>query len=46
MSFHLTAENIRIDDNHILRAKLKDADGNWHDAEIDLNNHLGNDNGL
>ena len=45
MSFHLTAEDIRIDDNHMLRARLRNADGDLCDAEIDLNNHLGNNEG-
>ncbi|KAF2797568.1 Cyanovirin-N [Melanomma pulvis-pyrius CBS 109.77] len=45
MSFHLSAEDIRIDDNHILRARLQNIDGDWCDAEIDLDNHLGNNEG-
>ncbi|KAK7186420.1 hypothetical protein DPSP01_013101 [Paraphaeosphaeria sporulosa] len=47
MTFHYSAEegSIRVDDNHILRARLQRADGEWQDAEIDLNNHIGNDNG-
>jgi hypothetical protein len=46
MGFHYSAEDIRIDDGHILRARLQKADGEWNDAEIDLNNHIGNDNGI
>jgi hypothetical protein len=46
MSFHYSAEDIRVDDGHILRARLQRGDGEWQDAEIDLNNHIGNDNGL
>lgn len=45
MTFHHSAEDIRIDDGHILRARLQRADGEWNDSEIDLNNHIGNDNG-
>jgi hypothetical protein len=45
MSFHYSAEDIRIDDGHILRARLQRGDGEWQDAEIDLNQHIGNDNG-
>ncbi|KAH8727722.1 Cyanovirin-N [Phaeosphaeriaceae sp. PMI808] len=45
MSFHYSAQNIRIDDGHILRARLQRADGEYNDAEIDLNNFIGNDNG-
>ncbi|KAF2703796.1 Cyanovirin-N [Pleomassaria siparia CBS 279.74] len=46
MSFHLSAEDIRVDDNHILRARLQSVDGEWRDAEIDLDNHLGNTEGM
>ena len=45
MSFHYSAEDIRVEDNHILKARLQRADGEWQDSEIDLNNFLGNDNG-
>ena len=45
MSFHYSAEDIRVDDGHILRARLQRADGEWNDAEIDLDNFIGNDNG-
>lgn len=46
MTFHYSAEDIRVDDGHILRARLQRGDGEWQDAEIDLNNHIGNDNGI
>lgn len=45
MSFHLSAEDIEVDDGHILRAKLQNGDGDTVDAEIDLNHFIGNDNG-
>ncbi|KAJ4295453.1 hypothetical protein N0V90_007465 [Kalmusia sp. IMI 367209] len=45
MTFHFSAEEIRVEDNHILKARLQRADGEWQDAEIDLNNHIGNENG-
>lgn len=45
MTFHYSAEDIRVEDNHILKARLQRADGEWNDAEIDLDNHIGNDNG-
>ncbi|KNG50460.1 cyanovirin-n family protein [Stemphylium lycopersici] len=45
MTFYHTAEDIHIDDGHVLKARLQKADGEWEDAEIDLNNHIGNDNG-
>jgi hypothetical protein len=48
MAFHLSAEEdtIYIDDGHILRARLRNNDGDYVDAEIHLNNHLGNENGF
>jgi hypothetical protein len=45
MSFYYSAEDIRIDDGHILRARLQTADGEWNDSEIDLNQHVGNVDG-
>jgi len=46
MSFHHSAQNIRVDDGHILRATLTNGEGEQVEAEIDLNNFLGNDNGF
>lgn len=46
MTFHHSAEDIRVDDGHILRARLQNGEGEYIDAEIDLNNHIGNDNGM
>ncbi|POR39749.1 Cyanovirin-N, partial [Tolypocladium paradoxum] len=46
MSFHLSAEDIRVDDGHILRARLAAGNGEWRDAEFDLNEVLGNQNGM
>ncbi len=45
MSFHASAQDIRVDDGHILRARLNNADGQQVDAEIDLNQFIGNSNG-
>ncbi|KAF9873423.1 CVNH domain-containing protein [Colletotrichum karsti] len=45
MSFHLSAENIRVDDGHILHAQLRNENGDLNDTSIDLNTVLGNDNG-
>jgi len=45
MSFAQSAENIRVDDGHILRARLRNGNGDFVDAEIDLNNVIGNDCG-
>ncbi|KAI9741746.1 MAG: hypothetical protein M1834_000132 [Cirrosporium novae-zelandiae] len=45
MSFHLTAENIHIENKHMLKARLRNKKGENVDAHIDLNHHIGNDNG-
>lgn len=44
-NFFQTAQNIRLEDRHILRASLQRVDGEWQEAEIDLNQFIGNDNG-
>ncbi|KZZ87423.1 Cyanovirin-N [Ascosphaera apis ARSEF 7405] len=46
MSFQNSARNIRLEDGHILKAELADEQGDWHDAEIDLDEILGNDRGV
>ena len=46
MSFALSAQETRVDDGHILRASLQAADGSWVDAELDLDNIIGNDDGM
>lgn len=46
MSFHLSAEDIRVEDNHILKARLGTISGEWQDAEFDLNEVLGNQDGM
>jgi hypothetical protein len=45
MSFHLSAQNVRVEDGHILRATLANVDGEWVDAELDLNSIIGNSDG-
>jgi hypothetical protein len=45
MSFHHSAQNINVEDGHRLVAQLQTEDGEWVDAEFDLNQILGNDNG-
>ena len=45
MSFHASAENIRVDDGHILRAVLDNGKGEKVEAELDLNTCIGNNNG-
>lgn len=46
MSFHINAEDIQLEDGHILTAKLPNEDGDLVDATIDLNEHLGNSEGI
>ncbi|KAL0933835.1 cyanovirin-n family protein [Colletotrichum truncatum] len=45
MSFHGSAQDIRVDDGHILKANLANVDGEWQEAEVNLNDFLGNNNG-
>ncbi|KAF6818380.1 cyanovirin-n family protein [Colletotrichum plurivorum] len=45
MSFHASAQNIRVDDGHILRAELANGDGEWQETEVNLNDFIGNNNG-
>ncbi|KAL4969319.1 CVNH domain-containing protein [Aspergillus stella-maris] len=45
MSFHETAQNIRIEDGHRLVADLQTESGDWVFAEMDLNTVLGNNDG-
>ena len=37
MSFVHSAQDVRLDDGHTLRAKLQNGNGDWVDAEFDLN---------
>lgn len=46
MSFHLTAESLRLEENHILIAQLRNADGEFVDSSIDLNTIIGNVDGM
>ncbi|KAI1491517.1 Cyanovirin-N [Biscogniauxia mediterranea] len=45
MSFFTTSENIRLEDNHFLRARLKKVNGDWVESEINLNDFIGNNDG-
>ena len=45
MSFHLSAEDIEIKDNHILFARLRNEEGELQESEIDLDEFLGNNDG-
>jgi hypothetical protein len=44
MSFHESAQNIRVDDGHRLVAELRNEGGDWVHAELNLDEILGNDN--
>ncbi|KAB8203793.1 Cyanovirin-N [Aspergillus parasiticus] len=43
-NFHASAENVRLD-GPVLSARLLNANGNWEDANIDLNGCIGNEDG-
>ncbi|KAI9052069.1 hypothetical protein LZ554_004322 [Drepanopeziza brunnea f. sp. 'monogermtubi'] len=45
MSFHASAQDIRVEDNHILKATLTNAAGEPVEAELDLNDCIGNQDG-
>lgn len=44
-NFYASSQDIRVDDGHILRARLRAEDGGEIDSEVDLNQFIGNDNG-
>ncbi|KAH6632867.1 Cyanovirin-N [Chaetomium tenue] len=46
MSFALSAQETRVEDGHMLRARLQKSDGEWVDAEINLNDFIGNNDGF
>lgn len=45
MSFHLSAVSYELEDGHILKAVLHDAEGEEQEAELDLNAYIGNNDG-
>ncbi|KAF7559924.1 hypothetical protein G7046_g4227 [Stylonectria norvegica] len=45
MSFHLSAQDINLEDGHILHAQLTNVDGESVDSQLDLNAYIGNNNG-
>lgn len=45
MSFHVNAEDLRVDDGSILAGKLPNEAGDLIDAWIDLNTIIGNEDG-
>lgn len=46
MSFHASAVSIELEDDHILKAVLRNEDGDEQESTMDLNEHIGNDNGM
>ena len=45
MPFHHSAQNITVEDGHMLHAELCNVEGEYVEAEFDLNDCIGNDNG-
>ncbi|KAJ5649289.1 uncharacterized protein N7484_003012 [Penicillium longicatenatum] len=45
MSFHESGSNIEVEHGHILKAALRYGEDEERDAEIDLNDFIGNDDG-
>ncbi|OQD88198.1 hypothetical protein PENANT_c004G04124 [Penicillium antarcticum] len=45
MSFHESATDIELEDGHILKATLRNEDGDEQESTLDLNGIIGNDNG-
>ncbi|KAL5327620.1 hypothetical protein ACEPPN_005321 [Leptodophora sp. 'Broadleaf-Isolate-01'] len=45
MSFHAAAQDVRVEDNHILKASIPNVDGEMIEAELDLNSCIGNNDG-
>ncbi|KAH7379776.1 CVNH domain-containing protein [Cadophora sp. MPI-SDFR-AT-0126] len=45
MSFHISAQDVRVEDNHILKANIPNGEGELVEAELDLNTCIGNHDG-
>ncbi|EHK18458.1 uncharacterized protein TRIVIDRAFT_216697 [Trichoderma virens Gv29-8] len=45
MSFAASAQNIWLEDGHILVASVQDREGNWQESRIDLDEFIGNEDG-
>ncbi|KAJ5907166.1 uncharacterized protein N7473_004082 [Penicillium subrubescens] len=45
MSFHASATSIELEDGHILKATLRNEEGDEVESELDLNDIIGNNNG-
>lgn len=46
MSFHQSAVSFELNDDHILKAVLHNADGEENESELDLNHIIGNNDGM
>ena len=46
MSFHASATNIELEDDHILKATLYNGEGDEVESVLDLNEIIGNNNGM
>jgi hypothetical protein len=44
-SFHSSAQEVNVEDGHVLIAQLCNEDGDFVDAQFDLNDCIGNNNG-
>ncbi|OGM45669.1 cyanovirin-N [Aspergillus bombycis] len=45
MDFQSSARNIRVEGKNALVAELRCENGEWREARVNLDEHLGNDNG-
>lgn len=45
MTFLDSAEDVRLDENRYLRARLRNVNGDMVDAELNLNDIIGNESG-
>lgn len=45
MSFHVNADELRVEEGHFLRGKLPNEDGDLVEAEVDLDEFIGNEDG-
>jgi hypothetical protein len=46
MRFHASATSIELEDGHILKATLRNEEGDEVESELDLNDIIGNNNGM
>lgn len=45
VNFHLSSEDIELEDGHILVAKCGNGDGDMVESRLDLDYYIGNDDG-